>query len=1038
MKEHLRWIRAVSIVALTGLSMGTFQPAFAAPLPGGTLDPTTIPKYVIPLVIPPVMPPSTAPNQGTPAAKYNIAVRQFKQQILPGGIWGGTFPATTVWSYGRAEDPLPDSSGIGGAAGVAPAANSTFNYPAFTVEATTNVSDTVRWINDLKDPVTGHYLPHLFKVDQTLHWANPTNANCIMPPFNRTDCETGIPTPYNGPVPMVTHVHGAHVQGHSDGYPEQWWLPAANNIPAGYAKYGSHFEQADNSNTVPGSAFFSYENTQPAATLWYHDHALGMTRLNVYAGPAGFWLVRGGANDTAAGVLPGPAPTAGVDPNLDPTARQTIREIPVAIQDRSFNADGSLFYPEDRSFFDGFIGPYIGGMEPSDISGIWNPEAFFNTVVVNGTTWPKFEVAPARYRLRLLNGCDSRTINLAMFVVTSLGADNTPGTADDVLGPEIPIYQIGGDQGFLPQVAMITTGFNTALPGDGTFPTPVAAATPEQALLMGPAERADVIIDFGGMANGTRIRMINTAPDAPFGGFPDIPSDPLTTGQVMDFIVNTTLPAQPTDTSSTPPESLVLPAEAALGAESVTRQVSLNELSSDQVCVEIDGVTGEIVGTLFSTTAGDPNFLANCAAATVTPGNTAEPMGPRQALLGILRDIGGGTMVAEPLRWMDGLSEIPNLNDTEVWEIFNTTMDAHPIHMHLVRYEVINREDLDPTALAAGNLVPSGAISPPNPNELGYKDTVIAYPGQITRLKAKFDIEGLYVWHCHIIEHEDNEMMRPYVVHKRRINADFDGDGKTDLALWSDTTGEWMITPSLGGMMYTVAYGSTGDKQVSGDYDGDGKNDIAIWRAGTWFIMNSADNTQTVVSYGTSGDTPVPGDYDGDSKTDAAVWRDGIWFVKNSNGGPETLEAYGTTGDIPVPGDYDGDGKTDIAVWRNGTWFIKNSGSSTQTVEAYGTAGDVPVPGDYDSDGKTDLAVWRNGAWFIKNSADSSQRTASFGTTGDIPVPGSYNVITRTDIAVWRPSNGTWYIQAADTNAIRTVQFGTSTDLPIKAGQPIQ
>ena len=134
-------------------------------------------------------------------------------------------------------------------------------------------------------------------------------ANCVTGAPNRTDCRTEVAAPYTGPIPLVTHVHGAHVQPHSDGYPEAWWLPGANNIPAGYSLRGSRYGQADSTNAVPGSAFFSYENTQPAATLWYHDHALGMTRLNVYAGPAGFWLVRGGANDTAsAGVLPGPAP----------------------------------------------------------------------------------------------------------------------------------------------------------------------------------------------------------------------------------------------------------------------------------------------------------------------------------------------------------------------------------------------------------------------------------------------------------------------------------------------------------------------------------------------------------------------------------------------------------------------------------------------------------------------------------------------------------------------------------------------------------
>ena len=160
-------------------------------------------------------------------------------------------------------------------------------------------------------------------------------------------------------------------------------------------------------------------------------------------------------------------------------------------------------------------------------------------MVVNGTTWPIFEVAPARYRLRLLNGCNSRTLNLSMFVVTSLGADQIAGTADDVLDPlqEIPFYQIGAEQGFLPKIVKIVTGFATVLPGNGTVPAPMAAPHPDQALLMIGAERADVIIDFTNLPNGTRIRMINTAPDAPFGGFPDIDGrDSLTTGQVMDFV----------------------------------------------------------------------------------------------------------------------------------------------------------------------------------------------------------------------------------------------------------------------------------------------------------------------------------------------------------------------------------------------------------------------------------------------------------------------------------------------------------------------
>jgi FtsP/CotA-like multicopper oxidase with cupredoxin domain len=772
--ELARRISLLVVLVITLLTVSPAQSAIVVPL-----DPTTIPKYVTPLVIPPQMPKSTA--SPAPAADYDIAVRQFKQQILPGGIWGssfpnpaggaplGPFPATTVWSYGRAEDQLPDSSEIpGGAVGVAPAPDSTFNYPAFTIENRSGTPTSVRWINDLVDPVSGTYLPHLFPVDQTLHWANPPKANCAMDDPNRTDCETMVPEPYTGPVPLVTHVHGAHVQPDSDGFPEAWWLPGApgtKGIPASYAPQGSAFTQANNGNTVAGSAFYSYQNSQPATTLWYHDHALGMTRLNVYAGPAGFWLVRGGTNDVAAGILPGPAPnpTEG-DPNFEADARGKIREIPVAIQDRSFNSDGSLFYPTSRAFFDGFVGPYIGTMTPgeySDISAIWNPEAFFNTMVVNGTTWPLLEAAPARYRLRLLNGCNSRTINLSMFMVTSLGADGIAGTADDVLGAEVPFYQIGADQGFLPKVVRIQTGQVTTLPGNGTFPAATPTSAPEQALLMGPAERADVIVDFSGLANGTRIRMINTAPDAPFGGFPDAAADPLTTGQVMDFIINGALLTE-TDGFTTPPQNLVLPAETHLGTQTSSRMLSLNELMSDQVCVEIDSATEAIVGTLFTRPPADPTFLSDCLAATPTiPGNITDAMGPRQARLGIMTiDPLTGNLLAQNLKWGDPVSEFPLLNSTEVWEIFNTTVDAHPIHLHLVRFEVVNRQDLDPATL----LPLPGTVTLPQPNELGYKDTVVAYPGQVTRIKARFDIAGRYVWHCHIVEHEDNEMMRSFIV----------------------------------------------------------------------------------------------------------------------------------------------------------------------------------------------------------------------------------------------------------------------------------
>jgi spore coat protein A len=639
------------------------------------LDPTSVPKYQAPLVIPPVMP-RTGKIKRRRAKNidyYEIAVREFQQQILPAGM-----PMTIVWSYGSANHP------------------GTFNYPAFTIESKWNKPARVKWINDLVDPASGNFLTHLLPVDQTLHWANPPGGEAGK------DTKGFDPTPYAGPVPIVTHVHGAHVGPESDGYPEAWWLPNANNIPAGYATEGTRYDQYDPTNTEPGTAVFQYPNDQDAATLWYHDHTLGMTRVNVYAGPAGFYIVRGGPTDLPGGMLPGPAPAHG-----DPLG-MLYYEIPIVIQDRSFYTDGSLAYPDNRAFFEGLLPsqlqiPFIpddafGG--PSDVSAIWNPEFFGNTMVTNGNTWPVLNVEPRRYRFRLLNGCNSR------FLILRTTAD-VPGT---VLPPTtaLPFWQIGAEGGFLP--------------------APVSL----DSLLIAPAERADVIVDFTGLPVGTEIYLINEGPDEPFGGgIPGIdfdPADPATTGQVMKFVV---VPLASVDTS-VPPALLALPAIAPLGPATNTRQVSLNEEESATVLV-VEDAGGNIVF--------DPYDAA------------AVPFGPIAAKLGTLNPDGTGN----PLLWMDPITENPILGSTEIWEIHNFTMDAHPIHLHLVMFEVLDRTPM-------GDVIGGPTTLPPELWETGFKDTVVAYPGEVTRVRAMFDMLGLYVWHCHIIEHEDNEMMRPYEV----------------------------------------------------------------------------------------------------------------------------------------------------------------------------------------------------------------------------------------------------------------------------------
>ncbi len=247
--------------------------AASSPLPGGTLNPSAIPKYVSPLAVPPEMPATG------PAGSYDIEVVPHNQQILPLlDNDGNPLSATPVWTYGAVNAP------------------ETRNYPAFTIEATKDVNTQVVWRNNLVD-ANGAFLPHLLPVDRSLHWANPELLPCANGE-TRTDCRPAeangliLQQPYSGPVPIITHLHGAHTRPESDGYPEAWYLPAANNIPVGYATTGRLANQFGPDNTGSGAATFNYPNDQNSATLWYHDHTLGMTRLNVYAGPAGFYLLR--------------------------------------------------------------------------------------------------------------------------------------------------------------------------------------------------------------------------------------------------------------------------------------------------------------------------------------------------------------------------------------------------------------------------------------------------------------------------------------------------------------------------------------------------------------------------------------------------------------------------------------------------------------------------------------------------------------------------------------------------------------------------
>lgn len=457
-------------------------------------------------------------------------------------------------------------------------------YPGPTIEAAIYEKVRVKYINDL--PMDKHLLP----VDMTIHGA-----------------DHGVPM-----VRTVVHLHGGHVAPEYDGHPDAWFT-------RNFEQVGSKFEK-----TV-----YEYPNIQEATTLWYHDHAVGITRLNVYAGLAGFYIIRHKCEERL---------------NLP----KGNYEIPMVIQDRSFNDDGSLFYPTQPD-------PPVSGVDPSIV-----PEFFGDTILVNGKVWPYLEVEPRKYRFRILNGSNSRFYSLQF-------------DTDQVIW-----LQIGTDGGFLERPVRLNQ------------------------LILAPAERADVIIDFS-KASEQNIILVNDAP-TPFPNGVD--PNPKTTGQIMQFRV--TLPLSSKDTSSIP-KYLNKVEKLEVDDAVKVRDLSLRE-STDNY------------GRLFLLLTGR--------------------------------------------RWDYPITEKPQLNSTEIWRFINLTMDTHPMHLHLVQFQILDCQPFDVDYYnQTAEIRFTGPPQLPALNERGWKDTVRANPGQITRVIARFeDFSGDYVWHCHILEHEDHEMMRPYEV----------------------------------------------------------------------------------------------------------------------------------------------------------------------------------------------------------------------------------------------------------------------------------
>ena len=447
--------------------------------------------------------------------------------------------------------------------------------PGPTIEATKDKTTCVKYNNRL--PIK-HFLP----VDYTLHSVSDSQE-----------------------VRTVVHLHGANVDWESDGNPESWYSKD-------YVHTGPKFKRE----------VHEYTNHQPGTTMWYHDHTMGLTRLNVYAGLAGFYLLR--------------------DPLEERLHLPSEKyEIPLMIQDRSFNEDGSIFYPDAPPF-------------PVPVHPSITPGFVGNTITVNGKVWPYLSVEPRKYRFRLLNASNRRGYVLS-------------------LSNEQPLIQLGTDGGFL------------------TAPLPINSVE----LL--PAERTDIIIDFSNFAS-QEITLVNT--DTEFPGEH--------TSVVLQFKVD--LPLKGEDTSQIP--------------ERLAESMDLHEHHAH--------IKRDLPLSVSTDSFGRPMLLLN------------------------------DRMFHEPI------TEKPSLDSIETWNIINATPIPHPIHVHLVQFKILERRPFNVELYQnEGKLEFTGDPQPPRDYERGWKDTVKTDAGMVTKIIMHWkDHVGYYMWHCHFLEHEDHDMMRPILVIK--------------------------------------------------------------------------------------------------------------------------------------------------------------------------------------------------------------------------------------------------------------------------------
>jgi FtsP/CotA-like multicopper oxidase with cupredoxin domain len=635
-----------------------------------------------------------------------------------------------------------------------PGQESRTSYLGPVIVATRGVPTEIKFTNLLGTTGSTDVLAYKYSTDQTLHWADPYDTMYAhmagIPQFGDGRAEN-----YDGPIPAVPHLHGGYVPPVLDGGPDAWFTSDGSIV-------GSSYYSKDGTDPK-NHCIYRYPNDQEGTLIWFHDHTLGATRLNVYCGLAGAYLL--------------------VDP-ADTVLNQLPEIVPLVIQDRMFDTNGQLFFPADTA----------GGLlwAPNPQHPYWVPEFIGDVIVVNGKSWPYLNVQQKRYTFMMINGSNARSYE--MFLTDPVSKN---------MGPAL--WVIATDGGYLDTPVKIDPN-----------------AKANNKLVMMPGERYWVIADFNGFGagkvgpNGSAYSgnwiLKNTA-RAPYPG--GASPNGSTTGRLMQFVVqgNPVADGSYNPVSGTP----LRPPMVRLTQATVnqTRQLTLNEIA-----LPPQNVVDPVTGVLTAYPGGPVEILVNNTKWSGKRINGVDDEG-----MFTFETRSDFTLDQRGINW---LSETPNEGDTEVWEIVNTTMDAHPIHTHLAQFQLLSRQNYDAkkyfTAYAAafpggydyttGNLAAAGVFIPafgpplnyqngnpralggnpditpflkgpvqgPLPQENGWKDTVMALPGMVTRFIVRWapqDISaqttsgdchlsfdprasgGGYVWHCHIVDHEDNEMMRP-------------------------------------------------------------------------------------------------------------------------------------------------------------------------------------------------------------------------------------------------------------------------------------